>query len=115
MIARSHNFVSMPRLKAALVLVCLLTFTIVSLAHTAHDALQVWTPVQTVMVDAEGDSSSDPAQASVGDICLACAIAVIPVDLFQLYPPAPVAAVLAQRPHAFLTGTHRAENPPPIV
>lgn len=102
------------RMRSALVLLCLLSFAIVSIAHAGHHlgGFPAASSVELIAASGDGDKASDGLSGS-DEICLACALASAPLQLFSFPAPDRFTARDTRPFHAVHPGHSRAESPPP--
>ena len=84
-----HSPLSVKRIRSALVLLCLLAFSVVSILHAAHHAVASSHDVSVTAAALPGDAN-DPADvaADLAEMCLVCALASAPIELFVFAAPA---------------------------
>lgn len=106
---------SVKRLRSALVLVCLLAFSVVNIVHAAH---HVGPHAQAASVAAampSGDDANDAADASaeLAEMCLVCALTGAPIELFIFAAPSRTAANVATASFSSSPVGTSTEAPPP--
>ena len=106
---------SVKRMRSALVLLCLLAFSVVSIVHAAH---HVDVPAQAsfaAVAAPSGDDANDPADApaELAEMCLVCALTGAPIELFVFSAPSRTAANVATASYSSSPVGSSTEGPPP--
>jgi hypothetical protein len=102
-------------MRSALVLLCLLAFSVVNIVHAAH---HVGAPAQdtfAAVAAPSGDDANDSADApaELADMCLVCALTGAPIELFVFSVPSRTAANVAIATHFSSPVGPSTEGPPP--
>ena len=102
------------RIRSALVVLCLVAFSVVNVVHAAHHVgLQSQTASLTTVAPA-GDMG-DPADASteLAETCLVCALTTAPIELFAFSVLERTPVEVATALHAGSSAGRFIEAPPP--
>jgi hypothetical protein len=102
-------------MRSALVLLCLLAFSVVSIVHAAY---HVGAPVQAAfaaVMAPSGDDTNDSADtpAELADMCLVCALTGAPIELFVFSAPSWTLANAATASYSSSPVGSSTEGPPP--
>jgi hypothetical protein len=106
---------SVKRMRSALVLLCLLAFSIVSIVHAAH---HVGAPAQDAFAAVAAPSGDDAnasadAPAELAEMCLVCALTGAPIELFVFSAPSRTVTNVAVAAYFRNPVASSTEAPPP--
>lgn len=110
-----NSLLSVKRIRSALVLLCLLAFSFVSVVHAAHHMGLQSQAVSVAAAASPCDDANDCADAPAGvaEMCLFCALASAPIELFVFAAPARMTVDVASVSHASRPVGSSIEAPPP--
>ena len=103
------------RIRSALVLLCLVAFSLVSIVHAAHHVGLHSEAASVAVAASSGDDANDPADAAaeLAEMCLVCALVGAPIELFVFAAPARTTSNVVTASYCSSPVGSSTEAPPP--